>query len=116
MAENDFTYNFSPEGFKEALDKMGVTSTTMAVFDTVAETVPELSYENFKDGTFYGFDELPDGSPLKSMTPSERAEFFAGEDGDYRMLPFVTNVQDFGLYTDDGGAGAVGRSMVEKKC
>ena len=114
MAENDFTYNFSPEGFKEALDKMGVTSTTMAVFDTVAETIPELSYENFKDGTFYGFDELPDGSPLKSMTPSERAEFFAGEDGDYRMLPFVTNVQDFGLYTDDGGAGAVGRSMVEK--
>ena len=54
MAENDFTYNFSPNGFKAALDKMGVQGTTMAVFDTVAETVPELSYENFKDGTFYG--------------------------------------------------------------
>ena len=114
MAENDFTYNFSPNGFKTALDQMGVTSTTMAVFDTVAETIPDLSYENFKDGTFYGFNELPDGSPLKDMTPEERAEFFSGEDGDYRMLPFVTNVQDFGLYTDDGGAGAVTRNMLEK--
>ena len=114
MAENDFTYNFTPQGFKSALNEMGVTSTTMAVFDTVAETIPELSYENFKDGTFYGFDELPDDNSLKSMTPAERAEFFAGEDGDYRMLPFVSNVQDFGLYTEDGGKGAYGRSMAEK--
>ena len=114
MAENNFTYNFTPQGFTAAVDEMGVTSTTMAVFDTVAETIPELSYENFKNGTFPGFDELPADNSLKNMTQEERAEFFAGENGDYRMLPFVSNVQDFGLYTEDGGSGAYGRSMTEK--
>ena len=114
MAENNFTYNFTPQGFTAAVDEMGVTSTTMAVFDTVAETIPELSYENFKNGTFFGFDELPDDNSLKNMTQEERAEFFAGENGDYRMLPFVSNVRDFGLYTEDGGSGAYGRSMTEK--
>ena len=97
-------FKFTPESFQEGVKEQGLSNLTAAIIDLQAEIAPKglFSYETLKDGTAPLLDLMPGFSDYASGAKERQLT-------DEQMLPFFTNVQDFG-----GGDNAVWLAMLDK--
>ena len=98
-------FTFTPEKFKEGVKTQGISNLTSSIVEMQAGTAPRglFSYQTLRNGQAPLFNFLPG---FKDLAVEDRKLT------DEQILPFFTNVEDFG---GEDGAGSYTPSVSKRR-